>query len=111
MSKVEHGLSGKIAGRLPFLAERVGGLVEGWEKDRGGESGEIILYVADGGGGSRSKGVKVRRQDVDELSLGPGDGVEVRRLRLGDPHRPADYVKKREQAVRKGRLIGATTGI
>jgi len=104
MNRIERGLSGKVARVLPILTERAIGLVEGVEKKDGSEV--VVIYVNDGGG---SRCSKVLRQDIDKLNLRPGDGVDVRRLRLGDPNRSADYVEKREQAVRRGKLVRTTT--
>jgi len=106
MNRIEHGLSGKIAGVLPVLTERAVGLVEGWERKNDNEV--TVIYVNDGRDTYRSK---VLRQDIDRLNLRQGDGVDVRRLCLGNSSRPADYVNKREQAIRRKGLIRATTQI
>jgi len=106
MDKIERGLSGKVARILPILTERAVGLVEGVEKKDGNEV--VVIYVNDGGGSHCSK---VLRQDIDKLNLGSGDGVDIRRLCLGDPSRPADYIEKKEQAVKRRKLIRATTRI
>ena len=106
MNRIERGLSGKVARVFPVLTERAVGLVESLERK---DNNEVVVIHVNGDGGSRRS--KVLRQDIDRLNLGQGDGVDVRRLRLGDPDRPADYIEKREQAVRRRKLIRATTQI
>ena len=106
MGRIEHGLSGKVAGALPPLTERAVGLVAGWKRIENSE--EVILYVNNGDNNCR---IKVSSPDMKTLNLRPGDGVDVRRLRLGDPDRPADYIKKGKQAAGEKRLIRAAARV
>jgi len=98
MSKVEHGLAGRLAGRLPIGVRVTRGVVKEVLPIEGFD-GEEMAFLAT----TREEKAVVLYRDVKDLDIKPGDGVEVRRLRFGEALRPADYLKKKEEGIGKER--------
>jgi len=94
MSKIEHGFSGRLAGRLPIGVKVTRGVVKEVLPIEGFE-GEKVAFLST----TREKRAVVFYQDVRSLGIKPGDGVEVRRLPFGDALRPAEYLEKKEEGI------------
>ena len=94
MSKVEHGLAGRLAGRLPIGVRVTRGVVKEVLSMEGFDGQEVAFLST-----TREEKAVVLYQDVRSLGIKPGDGVEVRRLRFGEALRPADYLEKKEEGI------------
>ncbi len=103
MSKVEHGLAGRLARRLPIGVRITQGVVEEVLSMEGFD-GEEVAFLST----TREEGAMVLYQDVRSLDIKPGDEVEVRHLPFGGVLRPADYLEKKEEGIdeeRKGKRL------
>lgn len=94
MSKIEHGLAGRLAGRLPIGVRVTQGVVKEILPMEGFD-GEKVAFLST----TREDRAVVLYRDVENLDIKPGDGVEVRRLRFGETLRPADYLEKKEEGI------------
>ena len=94
MSKVEHGLAGRLAGRLPVGVRVTQGVVKEVLPMEGFD-GEKVAFLST----TREERAVVLYRDIKSLDIKPGDGVEVRRLRFGEVLRPADYLEKKEEGI------------
>ena len=94
MSKVEHGLAGRLAGRFPIGVRVTQGVVKEILPMEGFD-GEKVAFLST----TKEERAVVLYQDVKSLDIKPGDGVEVRRLRFGEALRPADYLEKKEEGI------------
>jgi len=94
MSKVEHGLSGRLAGRLPFGVKITRGVVKEVLPMEGFDGKEVAFLST-----TKEERAVVLYQDVRSLDIKPGDGIETRRLPFGDALRPAEYLEKKEEGI------------
>ena len=94
MSKVEHGLAGRLAGRLPIGVRVTQGVVEEILPMEDFD-GQKVAFLST----TREERAVVLYQDVRSLGIKPGDGVEARRLPFGEALRPADYLEKKEEGI------------
>lgn len=94
MSKVEHGLAGRLAGRLPIGVRVTRGVVKEVLPIESFD-GQKVAFLST----TREERAVVLYRDVKNLDIKPGDGVEVRRLPFGDALRPAEYLEKKEEGI------------
>lgn len=94
MSKVEHGLAGRLAGRLPIGIRVTRGVVKEVLPIEGFDGKELAFLST-----TREERAVVLYQDVKNLDIKPGDGVEGRWFPFGEALRPADYLEKKEEGV------------
>jgi len=94
MSKIEHGLAGRLAGRLPIGVRVTQGVVKEILPMEDFD-GQKVAFLST----TREERAVVLYQDVRSLGIKPGDGVEARRLPFGEALRPADYLEKKEEGV------------
>jgi len=103
MSKIEHGFPGRLAGRLPIGVKVTRGVVKEVLPIEGFE-GEKIAFLST----VKEERAVVFYQDVENLDIKPGDGIEARRLPFGEALRPAEYLEKKEEGIgekKKGRRL------
>ena len=108
MSKVEHGLSGRLVDHFPAIAKVTSGLVREILPINDFDGRKVAFLLTTGN--NREGSELVFDKDVKFLEIKPGDEVEVRRFPIGGRLRPADYLEKKEEGIgekRKERGIKA----